>query len=120
MRPAANDAEWRPARDQADRVQLKRGRWTIMSRSPLRLLTSPCSGKLSGNARPGLVQHGRKRLFGRRDVVKGVDLVDQPVLYRHTLTLIIVVDAPIILFERSEARRGGKECVSTCRYRWLS
>src|SRR3546814_2932181 len=67
MRPAANDAEWRPARDQADRVQLKRGRWTIMSRSPLRLLTSPCSGKLSGNARPGLVQHGRKRLFGRSE-----------------------------------------------------
>src|SRR3546814_19044497 len=70
-----------------------------MSRSPLRLLTSPCSGKLSGNARPGLVQHGRKRLFGRRDVEKGVDLVDQTVLYRHQLTIIIVVDAPNLLFE---------------------
>src|SRR3546814_18018205 len=70
-----------------------------MSRSPLRLLTSPCSGKLSGNARPGLVQHGRKRLFGRRDVEKGVDLVDKPVLYRHQLTIIIVVDATILIFE---------------------
>src|SRR3546814_14109136 len=99
MRPAANDAEWRPARDQADRVQLKRGRWTIMSRSPLRLLTSPCSGKLSGNARPGLVQHGRKRLFGRRDVEKDAALVQQPVLYGHQLTIIIVVDAPILKLE---------------------
>src|SRR3546814_16047555 len=61
--------------------------------------SSPVAGKRSGNARPGLVQHGRKRLFGRRDVEKGVDLVDQPVLYRHQLTIIIVVDAPILIFE---------------------
>src|SRR3546814_2420180 len=28
-----------------------------------------------------------------------MDLVDQPVLYRHQLTIIIVVDAPILIFE---------------------
>src|SRR3546814_2830956 len=38
-----------------------------------------------------------------------------------TLTAIVMLSAPDVLRKnghRSEERRVGKECVSTCRYRW--
>src|SRR3546814_19973809 len=31
---------------------------------------------------------------------------------------IIILSPQFVYLHRSEERRGGKECVSTCRYRW--
>src|SRR3546814_9589912 len=52
------------------------------------------------------------RLHGRGVAVLG------PVSFKIALVAIDLVEMIKKMIERSEERRVGKECVSTCRYRW--
>src|SRR3546814_14080218 len=59
--------------------------------------------------------------FGYAYFMVGLD----PVRYRPYVSLgmigkllVVIVALPVIIAGRSEERRVGKECVSTCRSRW--
>src|SRR3546814_14826616 len=52
---------------------------------------------------------------GRKTTQRSPRILPEIVLYDIDLTLTLPVELSIT---RSEERRGGKECVSTCRSRW--
>src|SRR3546814_11773511 len=68
----------------------------------------------------------RKTVFAARHTATGslaktVGLPHKPVMYQvgvHCASLCIEVPSTVFMRARSEERRVGKECVSTCRSRW--
>src|SRR3546814_4990134 len=52
-------------------------------------------------------------MVGQRIADRGIEVERAAITFEH-----IVVAAGAVVVARSEARRVGKECVSTCRSRW--
>src|SRR3546814_14701907 len=48
----------------------------------------------------------------------GVEVLREQFLHRIDAPVADEIDAPVADVARSEARRGGKECVSKVKYRW--
>src|SRR3546814_14781430 len=63
------------------------------------------------------VVHLRHALARELDVDDGADDLDDLALVAHSVSLRLLNSLPIRT-GRSEERRVGKECVSTCRSRW--
>src|SRR3546814_4144086 len=76
-----------------------------------------CSSDLQGRVPPGSKllpsadpQGPSHYVVKRRVMVSGENLVDSQPSFQD--------NRPVVSFRRSEERRVGKECVSTCRSRW--
>src|SRR3546814_18407751 len=91
--PANNAINSAPGADADDKLDIAR-RFPLLRRSRL----------------------GVKQTHPQRTCIKA-DLCKVPELYRHDRQLIHLKTSCSVRF-RSEERRVGKECVSTCRSRW--
>src|SRR3546814_4397634 len=74
-----------------------------------------CSSDLASGAddRPGSVQHKHPIVVGDGLIQGAIALQNEGVRCEPAIGAETVIDG-----DRSEERRVGKECVSTCRYRW--
>src|SRR3546814_11059886 len=72
----------------------------------------------TGNQRLVVLGIKRGQLLHECDKIPDVLVAHVLAPSRHTGGFDTVLDDPERLGRRSEERRGGKECVSTCRSRW--
>src|SRR3546814_13203730 len=93
------------ARGELGTVEQEGQAFTAELRGPVAMLDGPVAPETSPDCRAELGDRNcRVDMAGRRLLVR-----------------VTAVDGDVVALEaglRSEARRVGKECVSTCRYRW--